>query len=109
MDQDVGRAGQKLIARGQLPRNLLFKHIQVNVSENAVLSHRNKGINNRIGEDVTIHLGVISNVGNKFVVRHDQDTTIVTLPTPPTPWTKPCAGNGCMFVRLIVLNPEPIL
>ena len=54
---------------------------QVDLAKNLVLGHRDERVDHRLGEDVASHLGVVADVGDKFVVGHDVLT--VTDPTWP--------------------------
>ena len=92
MRQDVRRRSQKLIARSHGRCGFFLKVIQVDVSQYAVLGHRDERIDHRGCEHVAVHLGVVPNVGDEFVVSHDQVITMVTLPTNPYPVTKVWGG-----------------
>jgi hypothetical protein len=82
----------------------LLKNIQVDVPQNAVLGHRNKRIDDRIGEDIAVYLRVITNVGYELVIGHviTTDTGLIFM-----------VINKALFnafgVMLIVLLAVPML
>ena len=85
MRQNVGRRGQELIARSHRAADFLLEHVQVNVTKNPVLRHRNERVNHRVRKDIAPDFGIVPDVGDQFVVSHGYVITIVTAPTAPYP------------------------
>ncbi len=79
MGQNVARRAQELVATGHRASGFFFEHVQIDVTQDPVLGHGDERVDHRVGEHVAVHLGVISDVCDQFVVCH-QLTTIVTRP-----------------------------
>jgi hypothetical protein len=104
MGQDIARGSQEPVVGTQISGYFDLKNVQINVSEDTILRKSDESIDNRGGEDVTVYLGVPSDVRNKLVIGHVSVT--VTAPTCPNPTTKVGSGAGCM---LFVLEALPRL
>ena len=92
MRQNVRRRGQELVARGQIATHLKLKHVQIDLAQDLIFCQSDERVDHRVREHIAPDVGVVSDVGDEFVVSHDQVITMVTLPTNPYPVTKVWGG-----------------